>query len=33
MKYTFKGEDSQSRKLVYKNYFTQELIERSEQLF
>ena len=33
VKYTFKGEESQSRKLVYKNYFTQEIIEKGENSF
>ena len=33
VKYTFKGEDSQSRKLVYKNYFTQELIEKGQNSY
>ena len=33
MKYTFKGEDSQSRKLVYKNYFTQEIIEKGQNSY
>lgn len=33
VKYTFKGEESQSHKLVYKNYFTQEIIEKGENCF
>ena len=33
VKYTFKGEESQSHKLVYKNYFTQEIIEKGENSF
>lgn len=33
VKYTFKGEDSQSRKLTYKNFFTQEVIEKGENSF
>ncbi|MBC5632550.1 TonB-dependent receptor [Parabacteroides hominis] len=33
VKYTFKNEESRSRKLVYKNYFTQELIEKGENSF
>lgn len=33
VKYTFKGEDSQSRKLVYKNYFTQEIIEKGQNSY
>lgn len=33
VKYVFKGEESQSRKLVYKNYFTQEIIEKGQNSF
>ena len=33
VKYTFKDEESQSRKLVYKNYFTQETIEKGQNTF
>ena len=33
VKYTFKGEESQSRKLVFKNYFTQEIFEQYQNKF
>ncbi len=33
VKYTFKGEESQGRKLVYKNFFTQEIFEKGENSF